>query len=83
VENGVFYAFVNNTSSEYPDGRKITGRSFVASPQGDILVEGGEEEEIIECRLDLSVLNRARSRWPFLKDVLEGKHKLNAIPRWT
>jgi predicted amidohydrolase len=68
VENGVFFAFVNNTLSSYPDGRRVVGHSFLASPRGEILAEAGEEETLLEATVDLSLLREVRSRWPFLRD---------------
>ncbi|MEM0359312.1 MAG: carbon-nitrogen hydrolase family protein [Candidatus Hadarchaeales archaeon] len=69
LENGVFFAFVNNTSSYYPDGRRVVGHSFVVSPKGELLTEAGEEETILKVGLNFSLLKEARSRWPFLEDT--------------
>lgn len=69
LENGVFFAFVNNTGSRYPDGRRVVGHSFVVSPTGEFLAEAGEEETVLRVELDFSLTEEARSRWPFLKDT--------------
>lgn len=69
VENGVFFAFVNNTGSHYPDGRRVVGHSFVVSPKGELLAEAGEEETVLKVGLNFSLLEEARSRWPFLRDT--------------
>jgi len=69
VENGVFFAFVNNTRTNYPDGRRVVGHSFLASPKGELLAEAGEEETVLEVTVDLSVLREVRERWPFLRDA--------------
>ena len=69
VENGVFFAFINNTRTSYPDGRRVVGHSFLASPRGEILAEAGGEEAVLEAAVDLSQLREARSRWPFLRDA--------------
>ncbi|MEM2265922.1 MAG: carbon-nitrogen hydrolase family protein [Candidatus Hadarchaeales archaeon] len=69
LENGVFFAFVNNTGSHYPDGRRVVGHSFVVSPKGELLMEAGEEETVLKVELDFSLLKEARSRWPFLEDT--------------
>ncbi len=69
VENGVFFAFVNNTRSCYPDGRRVVGHSFLVSPTGELLAEAGEEETILEHEVDLSALKEVRLRWPFLRDT--------------
>lgn len=75
IENGTFYAFINNTSTSYANGRKVTGHSFVVSPEGEIIFEAGEEEQIATLELDLSKIAEVRSRWPFLEDVIERASK--------
>lgn len=69
VENGVFFVFINNTSTYYPDGREVTGHSFVASPDGEILSELDENEQIYNFRLDLEMIDEVRSRWDFLERI--------------
>ena len=73
IENGVYFVFTNNTSSYYLDGRKITGHSFIASPEGEIIIEANEKEQVIDRELDLTRVGSIRSRWPFLRDILERK----------
>ena len=73
IENGVFYAFLNNTATHYSDGRRVTGHSFVVSPEGEMIFEADEREQVISCELDLDRIGEVRSRWPFLADVRERK----------
>ncbi|MEM3012813.1 MAG: carbon-nitrogen hydrolase family protein [Candidatus Hadarchaeales archaeon] len=82
VENGVFFAFVNNTHSTYPDGRKVVGHSFLVSPTGEVLAEAGEEETILEGEVNLSVLREVRSRWPFLRDTGRFWRRTGFSPSW-
>lgn len=73
IENGVYFVFLNNTSTYYLDGRKITGHSFAVSPDGEMVIEANEKEQVTSCELDLTRIDKVRSRWPFLKDTLERK----------
>lgn len=67
VENGVFFSFINNTSTNYPDGRNVTGHSFAVSPEGEMVVESGEAEQVLEFGVDLSEIDHFRTRWGFLE----------------
>lgn len=69
VENGAFFIFINNTSTYYPDGRKVSGHSFVASPNGEIVSELDEDEQVFEFEIDLGKIDEVRSRWGFLERV--------------
>lgn len=71
MENGIFYAFVNNTSTHYPDGRDVTGHSFIASPDGKILKEADESEQILQANIDLKKCDDLKDRWGFLERVME------------
>ena len=73
VENGVFYAFLNNTSTHYANRRKVSGHSFVVSPEGEMILEADEREQVMSCELDLGRIAEVRSRWPFLADARERK----------
>ena len=71
IENGVFFAFLNNTSTRYANGRKVSGHSFVVSPGGEMIFEADEREQVISRELDLGRIAEVRSRWPFLADARE------------
>lgn len=73
IENGIYFVFLNNTSTYYLNGRKITGHSFIVSPDGKIIVEANEKEQVTSCELDLTRIASVRSRWPFLKDIVQSK----------
>jgi N-carbamoylputrescine amidase len=66
VANGVFVAAVNRVGTE--DELVFWGRSFVAAPDGRVVAEAGEEEEVLVVPLDLSEIERQRRGWPFLRD---------------
>jgi predicted amidohydrolase len=69
VENTVFFVFVNNTNTLYPDGRMVKGRSIIVAPDGEIVLEAGEEEGVFQSELDLDRISEVRERWRYLDDV--------------
>lgn len=71
VENGVYYIFMNNTSTTYPDGREVSGHSFIASPEGEIIVELDESEQVFHFETDLADVETFRKRWRFLEKAVK------------
>ncbi len=69
AENTVFYVFVNNTNTSYPDGRMVKGHSVVVAPDGEVILEAGEEEKVFQIELDLNQIDRIRKRWRYLNDI--------------
>ena len=73
IANGCYVIAVNRTGFE-PDptgvgGIRFWGQSFVAAPDGSVLVRAASDrEEVIVCDLDLSQIGRQRVGWPFLRD---------------
>jgi N-carbamoylputrescine amidase len=66
VANGVFVAAVNRVGRE---GKlKFWGNSFVADPFGEVVARGGDREELLLARCDLSKIEETRQNWPFLRD---------------
>lgn len=73
VANGLPVVTVNRVGyepdpSEQTGGITFWGRSFVAGPQGELLLELGREEEVAIVELDLERSERVRRWWPFLRD---------------
>ena len=73
VANGCFVVAVNRTGFEpSPDGNggiEFFGSSFVAGPDGGILVKApANEPAVVVARLELAAIERARIGWPFLRD---------------
>ena len=67
IANGVFVCAVNRVGTEA--AIEFWGASFVADPYGNLLHRadhGKEETPIVEC--DLSLIDVARTHWPFLRD---------------
>jgi len=49
-------------------GPRYGGHSLAVSPQGEILVEAADSEEVLEIELDLEEVTRARAEFPTLRD---------------
>jgi N-carbamoylputrescine amidase len=67
IANGVFVAAPNRVGVEGP--LQFWGASFVCDPYGNVLARASHEEEetlIVDC--DLSLIDTARTHWPFLRD---------------
>jgi len=73
VANGIPVISVNRVGFE-PDpsgataGARFWGHTFVAGCQGEILVQGGEEEEVLTAVIDWERSEAVRRIWPFLRD---------------
>lgn len=74
VANGLPLISVNRVgfeadASEQTAGALFWGSSFVAGPQGEILVQGGQEdEEVLIAAIDFNRSEQVRRIWPFLRD---------------
>jgi N-carbamoylputrescine amidase len=66
-------AAVNRVGFEKPvenqAGLEFWGSSFIAGPQGEILVQGShDKEEILMAEVDRKLMEDVRQNWPFLRD---------------
>lgn len=66
IENQVFVIACNRVGSD-PDHR-FAGHSMIIDPWGQVLAEGGMEEEIVSAILDFDEVDAARARIPSLQD---------------
>lgn len=66
IANGVFVVAVNRCGIE--DKIDFWGSSFACDPYGQIIAQAGEGPQnlIVEC--ELSLIENARTWWPFLRD---------------
>jgi N-carbamoylputrescine amidase len=73
VANGIPVISVNRTGFE-PDpkgfgpGIDFWGGSFVAGPQGEIIAQAGEGEEVLIVEIEKGRSEAVRRIWPFLRD---------------
>ena len=73
VANGLPVITVNRVGHEedpsgQTNGIQFWGRSFVAGPQGELILELGQSEEMTIVDVDLVRSERVRRWWPFLRD---------------
>ena len=55
-------------ASRVTPGIEFWGASFVADPNGRILVQGGRDEAVLTADCDLAQVDVVRTHWPFLRD---------------
>ena len=58
----------NNGDGEYGGDETFAGHSLVVDPWGNVLAEGGEQEQIVTATLDLSLPRKVRDSIPVFKD---------------
>lgn len=74
VANGLPVVTVNRVGTEIdPSGQtngiQFWGNSFVAGPQGELLLRASSEDEVVECvDIDMKRSENVRRWWPFLRD---------------
>ncbi|MDN5925522.1 MAG: N-carbamoylputrescine amidase [Hyphomicrobiales bacterium] len=69
VANGIFVGAINRVGVEEPwRVAKFFGNSFFAGPRGDIIVQGGDEDELVVADLDTALLREVRNEWQFFRD---------------
>ena len=67
IDNNIFIATVNRIGLE--DNIKFWGYSFISDPYGRLLAQAStDKEEILIVSIDLSVTDKMREEWPFLKE---------------
>ena len=67
IANGIFVAAINRCGRE--GHLTFWGSSLVVDPMGQVMTQAGEHGEsvvVVDC--DLSMIDRARQAWPFLRD---------------
>ena len=66
ISNGCYVAAVNRAGREAELG--FWGASFVAGPQGELLVDAGSEPGVVVADCDLARSAEVRQWWPFFRD---------------
>lgn len=67
VEQQVLLIACNAVGVQAGDVR-LAGHSRVVHPWGGVLVEAGDEEQVLTCRVDPQVVDAVRKRFPALSD---------------
>lgn len=69
IANGVHVVSVNRVGLEQNGAMKFWGGSFVSNPFGTVIYKASHDvEEIKVVDLDLSLTDRYRTHWPFMRD---------------
>ncbi|MBI4679157.1 MAG: acyltransferase [Elusimicrobia bacterium] len=70
VANGYFMGCINRVGAERPwNVGKFYGHSYFVTPRGEILSEGGEDEdELVTADIDLDKIDEVRNTWQFYRD---------------
>ena len=66
IENQLFVAATNACGET--GGTAFGGHSMVIDPWGQVLVEGGEDEELLTAEIDLDEVDRVRMQIPVFED---------------
>lgn len=71
IANGCYVIAVNRVGFEKWNGVRgiqFWGASFVAGPQGELLLQAGMEETVLFADIDLERCEKVRRIWPFFRD---------------
>ena len=66
IANGVYVVATNRVGIE--QNIEFWGASFVADPYGCVIAQAGSNSETIQADCDLSLIETARTHWPFFRD---------------
>ncbi|MBP1994789.1 carbon-nitrogen family hydrolase [Paenibacillus eucommiae] len=66
IENQMYVVSCNRVGKS--GSTEFFGHSMVINPWGEVLVEGGEAEEILQATFELSEVDQVRSRIPIFED---------------
>ena len=67
IANGVFVIAANRVGRE--QDIEFWGNSFICDPYGNVLAEASRcEEQVLVAECDLSLVETARTHWPFFRD---------------
>jgi N-carbamoylputrescine amidase len=70
IANGIYVAAVNRVGHEGADegGLQFWGTSFVSDPFGRVLLQAGEEQDVVVVPCDRARIRETRRNWPFFRD---------------
>ncbi len=67
IETGAF-VFAAAQGGKHADGRETYGHSLIVNPWGEVLAEGGLQQEVVMAEIDPMAVNLARQRIPALRN---------------
>lgn len=80
LENGVFAIIANRVGKE--GDFEFFGNSMIVNPYGEIVANAGEKEDaILSAILNLEDVDRARIKWPWLRDIRPEIYQRLVLPR--
>ncbi|MGB9602038.1 MAG: nitrilase-related carbon-nitrogen hydrolase, partial [Limisphaerales bacterium] len=86
IANGCFVAACNRVGFESPaggDGIEFWGQSFISDPFGNIISKASDtQEQIIIADINLDMIDKTRTHWPFLRDRRIDSYQ-NLLLRWN
>ncbi|MGC8742479.1 MAG: carbon-nitrogen hydrolase [Verrucomicrobiia bacterium] len=86
IANGCFVAACNRVGTEAPaggDGIEFWGQSFISDPFGNIISKASNsQEQILTADINLDLVDRTRTHWPFLRDRRIDSYQ-NLLLRWN
>jgi N-carbamoylputrescine amidase len=69
VANGYYVAGINRVGEEPPwNIGTFYGSSYFSDPKGQIIVRGGDRDEVVVAELDLDMIREVRHMWQFYRD---------------
>jgi len=64
MQNGVFVAMCNRVGVEHETD--FCGESMVVDPNGDVVAEADDAEQILYAEIDLGLVEKSRAARPYL-----------------
>jgi predicted amidohydrolase len=66
LENVLFVVAANKVGEE--GGHRYTGGAMIVNPEGEVIAQGGEEEQIVIADIDLEDVEKTRQAFPYFRD---------------
>ncbi len=67
-ENQMFVALTNRLGQLEDEDITFCGESVIVDPYGRIIAEAGREEEVLSASLDLSLIQKSKQQYDYLKE---------------
>lgn len=77
IENQCYIAGVNRVGED-PNANYV-GRSMIVDPHGEIVIDAGEQENVVSAEIDFELVRSWRAEFPALKDARRGELPVDHI----